>query len=109
MLQHSEPDDWVLATGEAHSVKEFAEIAFKYAGLDWEEYVLTSKKYERPNEVKHLLGDASKAKSQLGWKPETDFNSLVEMMVDHDMQSAEKESVLLKESLISPTWEHPVK
>ena len=57
MMQHEKPDDWVLAIGETHTVKEFAKLAFKYVDLDWEEFVVTSKKYERPNEVVHLLGN----------------------------------------------------
>ena len=66
MMQHDTPDDWVLATGETHSVKEFAMLAFDAVGLNWEDYVLTSEKYFRPNEVEHLLGP-SKAKKYLGW------------------------------------------
>ena len=107
MLQHNEPDDWVLATGETHSVKEFAQLAFKEVGLNWEDYVETSSKYERPNEVEHLLGDASKANKELGWKPETSFESLVKMMVKNDLKSAEKEKVLVDENLLRPTWENP--
>ena len=68
MMQHSKPDDWVLATGETHSVREFAKIAFDEAGLNYEDYVVTDSKYQRPNEVNHLLGDPSKAKNELGWK-----------------------------------------
>jgi len=77
MMQHSEPEDWVLATGEAHTVKDFAEEAFSAVGLNWEDFVVTSEKYERPNEVKHLLGDSTKAQNKLGWKPETSFKELV--------------------------------
>ena len=69
MMQHSDPEDWVLATGEAHTVKDFAEEAFSAVGLNWEDFVVTSEKYERPNEVKHLLGDSTKAQNKLGWKP----------------------------------------
>lgn len=107
MLQHNEPDDWVLATGETHSVKEFAQLAFKEVGLNWEDYVETSSKYERPNEVEHLLGDPAKANKELGWKPETSFESLVKMMVENDLKSAEKEKVLVNENLLNPTWENP--
>ena len=73
MMQYKEPDDWVLATGETHSVKEFAKIAFEKVGLNWEDYVVTSKAYERPNEVKHLLGDSNKARTKLNWIPNTSF------------------------------------
>ncbi len=107
MMQHDKPDDWVIATGESHSVKEFAEIAFKHVGLEWSEFVQTSSKYERPNEVNHLLGDPSKAKKELGWMPETSFENLVKMMVESDVELAEKEKVLIEKGLIKPTWENP--
>jgi len=106
MMQHKQPDDWVLATGETHSVKEFATKAFDHVGLNWEEYVQTSEKYMRPNEVHHLLGDASKANKELNWKNETSFDNLVKMMVDHDLKSAEREKVLIENNLIKPTWEN---
>lgn len=106
MMQHKQPDDWVLATGETHSVKEFAKKAFDHVGLNWEEYVQTSEKYMRPNEVHHLLGDASKANKELNWKNETSFDNLVKMMVDHDLKSAEREKVLIENNLIKPTWEN---
>jgi len=107
MMQHSEPDDWVLSSDETHTVKEFVKIAFDYVNLDWENFVETSKKYERPNEVEHLLGDSTKARTKLSWKPEHTFKDLVEMMVDSDLEEANRESVLLKENLIKPTWENP--
>ena len=107
MMQHSKPDDWVLATGETHTVKEFAELAFSELGLNWEEYVITSEKYSRPNEVHHLLGDASKAKKELNWKLETSFKDLVKLMVQSDLELAEKEKVLIEKGLIKPTWENP--
>ena len=69
MMQHSNADDWVLSSNETHTVREFVQIAFQHVGLDWEEYVQTSKKYERPNEVVHLLGDSLKARNLLGWEP----------------------------------------
>lgn len=106
MMQHSHPDDWVLATGETHSVKEFAKKAFSYVGLNWEDYVLTSEKYKRPNEVNHLLGDSTMAQKKLGWKIETKFDDLVKMMVDSDLQSAEREKVLITNNLLKPTWEY---
>ena len=108
MMQHDNPDDWVLATGEAHTVKEFAEEAFNVVGMNWEDFVVTSKDYERPNEVKYLLGDSSKAKSELNWEPETNFKQLVKMMVENDLKLAEQEKVLLDNNLITPTWENPV-
>ena len=106
MMQNETPDDWVLATGETHSVKEFAEKAFNHVGLNWKDFVLTSEKYSRPNEVHHLLGDASKANNILGWKPKTSFNELVKKMVDSDLDLANKEKVLIDKNLISPTWEY---
>ncbi len=108
ILQHNRPDDWVIATGETHSVKEFVEEAFNYVDLNHEEYVQTSEKFFRPNEVEYLLGDPKKAKEELGWEPKVKFNDLVKMMVDHDIIEAKKELTLLKEGLISPTWENPV-
>ena len=108
MMQHKKPDDWVLATGESHKVSEFAKLAFNAVGLDWSEYVETSEKYLRPNEVEFLLGDSSKAKKELGWESETSFNELVEMMVNHDIEMAKQEDVLLKNNLIKATWENPV-
>ena len=73
MLQHSKPDDWVLATGETHTVKEFLKKSFSCINLDYEDYVLSSKDYFRPNEVNYLLGDSSKASKELGWMPKTDL------------------------------------
>ena len=105
MMQNDTPDDWVLATGETHSVKEFAEKAFNHVGLNWKDFVLTSEKYSRPNEVHHLLGDASKAKSILGWEPKTSFNELVKKMVDNDLDLANKEKVLIDKNLMTRTWE----
>ena len=107
MLSHEKPDDWVLASGETHTVQEFVELSFNYVGLNWADYVVTSKKYYRPNEVNHLLGDPTKAKKQLGWKPELDFKGLVDLMVESDIKLAQQEKVLLQQGLISPTWENP--
>ena len=86
MLQQPEPDDYVLATGETHSVREFAELAFASAGLDWKRYVEIDPRYFRPAEVDLLLGDATKAKTKLGWKPKVSFPELVKMMVDADLE-----------------------
>ena len=107
MLQHDAPDDWVLATGTTQTVKDFVEEAFKIVNLEWSDYVETSKKYYRPNEVNYLLGDSSKAQKELGWKPKTSFKDLVKIMVESDIELAKRESVLLKEGLLSPTWENP--
>ena len=109
ILQNNSPDDFVIATGKSYSVKEFAEKAFEYAGLDWNDYIVTSKKYFRPNEVNYLLGDYSKAKNTLGWKPKVGIDELVKIMVDSDMELAQKERVLLDNKLLSPTWEHAVR
>ena len=108
MMQHDTPEDWVLATGKTQTVREFAEAAFRYVDLNWEDYVQTSEKYFRPNEVDYLLGDATKAKEKLGWQPEVDFKGLVELMVEQDIIEAKKDYSLIKEGLILPTWEHPV-
>ncbi|HLZ07716.1 MAG TPA: GDP-mannose 4,6-dehydratase, partial [Chloroflexota bacterium] len=85
MLQQERPDDYVIATGESHSVRELVELAFGRVGLDWDQYVHLDPKLIRPAEVDHLIGDASKARNALGWNPEVDFRSLVEMMVDADL------------------------
>ena len=95
MLQHSEPDDFVVATGEAHSVRELLEAAFIHVGLDFEKYVEIDQRYFRPTEVDHLLGNPSKAAEKLSWKPKVSFQGLVAMMVDHDMEQAEREKLLV--------------
>ena len=107
ILQHDVPDDWVIATGESHSVKDFAKKAFETVSLNWEDYVVTDKKYERPNEVNYLLGDASKAKKELSWSPKVSFDELVKKMVDNDLKLAESEKVLVEKNLLHPTWENP--
>ncbi len=94
MLQHSEPGDFVVATGEAYSVRQFLDEAFGYADLDWKEYVEIDSLYFRPTEVDYLLGDPSKARSAFGWKPKTSFQHLVRMMVDFDIGLAQTESRL---------------
>ncbi len=86
MLQQPTPDDYVVATGEAHSVKELVEIAFGHVGLDWEKYVKLDPAFLRPAEVDHLIGDASKARKELNWQPSVTFDGLVKMMVDADMK-----------------------
>ena len=86
MLQADEPDDYVLATGETHSVRELLDEAFGYAGLRWEQYVTLDERYLRPSEVDVLIGDYSKARDKLGWEPTVRFRELVRMMVDHDRE-----------------------
>jgi GDPmannose 4,6-dehydratase len=86
MLQQDEPDDYVIATGETHSVQEFVEEAFGYADLDWRRHVVQDPKFYRPAEVDLLVGDASKAGRMLGWEPTVDFRSLVRLMVDTDLR-----------------------
>lgn len=90
MLQQDQPDDYVVATGETHSVREFIEEAFDYLGMDWEKHVVHDSRYERPSEVDLLMGDASKAKKVLGWEPKTKFRDLVRLMVDADLESLKK-------------------
>lgn len=109
ILQHDESDDWVIATGETHSVSEFVKEAFSYIDVEEEKFITTSEKYYRPNEVEYLLGDSTKAKNTLGWEPKVKFNDLVKLMVEHDIKEAKKEYTLLKEGLIVPTWEYPIK
>jgi len=87
MVQQAQADDYVIATGETHSVREFLEEAFSYLGLEWQEHVEIDPKYYRPAEVDLLVGDASKAKANLGWQPKTTFKELVRLMVDADMES----------------------
>ncbi len=91
ILQHERPDEFVLATGEMHSVKEFLQEAFSLVDLDWEKYVECDKRYLRPTEVDQLLGDASKAKRELGWEPKVKFRELVKMMVESDLEVAKRE------------------
>jgi len=87
ILQQDKPDDFVMGTGECHSVKEFLEEAFKYAGLDWEEYVRIDPRYFRPTETELLLADSAKAREVFGWKPKVSFKELVRIMVDADMEA----------------------
>ena len=91
MLQAEEPDDYVLATGETHSVRDCLEEAFGYAGLDWEQYVRIDARYLRPAEVDVLVGDYAKAREKLGWEPSVRFGELVRMMVDHDRERRQPE------------------
>jgi len=92
MLQQDQPDDYVIATNETHSVKEFVVETFDRLGLDWEKYVDYDERYERPAEVDLLIGDSAKAKRQLGWEPKVKFKELVAIMVDADLKLAEEET-----------------
>ena len=94
MLQQDRPDDFVVATGEAHSVKEFVELAFGRAGLEWQKYVELDQRYLRPTEVDYLLGDPSKGRKLLNWTPKTTFTQLVNMMVDADLELARGEAAM---------------
>ena len=94
MLQQPSPDDYVVATGEAHSVGEFVEATFEHLGVDWRDRVAIDKRYFRPSEVEHLQGDSSKARLKLGWKPRVTFPELVRMMADHDLELARREKTL---------------
>ena len=94
MLQQQEAGDYVIATGESHSVREFLDKVFEYIGLDWRECVEADARYLRPTEVDFLLGDASRARTKLGWKPQIGFEQLVRMMVDHDLELAKRERLL---------------
>ena len=91
MMQAEEPDDYVVATGETHSIREFLDEAFGYLDLNWEKYVEIDPRYYRPAEVDLLLGDATKARTVLGWKPKVTFSELVRIMVDHDLELARQE------------------
>lgn len=102
MLQQDEPDDYVIATGESHTVTELLEEAFGYLGLDWREFVATDPRYFRPTEVDHLQGDATRARQKLGWHPRVGFRDLVRMMVDHDLELARQEKTLLDAGHIVP-------
>jgi len=94
ILQHNKPDDFVIATGETHSVREFLDEVFGYLDLDWKKYIEVDQRYFRPTEVDMLLCDASKAKKVLGWKPKVKFEELARLMTDADMKIAEDEKVL---------------
>ena len=94
MLQQETPDDYVISTGETRSVREWVELCFKHVGLDWKQYVKMDERYLRPAEVDLLLGDSTKAREKLGWKPKVNLEMLAKMMMDHDMQLAEQEKLL---------------
>jgi GDPmannose 4,6-dehydratase len=94
MLQQPEPRDYVIATGESHTIREFLDLAAAYCELDWTKYVEKDPRYFRPTEVDHLLGDSSKARRELGWRPKVGFEDLVKMMVEHDLELARQEQLL---------------
>lgn len=104
MLQQDEPDDYVIATGERHSVRELCEAAFSLLDLDWEDYVEIDSRYLRPTEVDLLQGDASKARRVLGWEPTVGFSELVEMMIESDLELATQERTLVDAGLLKIEW-----
>jgi len=107
MLQQDNPDDYVCATGETHSIREFCEETFGYLDMDWEKYVKYDKRYERPSEVDLLIGDPAKLKKNIGWEPKVRFKDLVKIMVDADLDLAKKEmayaDALAKQNLNNDT------
>ena len=111
MLQKERPEDYVIGTGETHSVKEFLEEVFNYTGLDWQKYVEIDPRYFRPTEVEFLLADSSKARKELNWSPKITFKELVKIMVDSDMELIRLDSPgegkkILKQKGISWTENH---
>ncbi len=104
MLQQDEPDDFVVATGERHSVTEFLTASFGLLGLDWHDYVKIDPQYLRPSEVELLQGDATKARTVLGWSPEVRFGRLVEMMIESDLALAKQEQALVHAGLKANEW-----
>jgi len=107
MLQQDEPDDYVIATGESHSVKEFLEEAFSYLGIDWRDFVDVDPRYLRPTEVDILLGDSSKAKEKLGWEPRITFKELVRVMVEYDLEEVRR-STFGEKSVVQPRFERKI-
>jgi GDPmannose 4,6-dehydratase len=91
MLQQQEPDDYVIATGETHSVREFLDLAFSHVGLNYKDYVSVDPKFLRPAEVDLLLGDPAKARKKLGWSTDVNFEKLVKMMVDADLERVKRQ------------------
>jgi GDPmannose 4,6-dehydratase len=100
MLQHDKPDDYVIATGATHSVREVCELAFGYTGLAWQDHVRIDENYLRPSEVDVLQGDASKARAVLGWEPEVSFTELVHMMMRTDLEIAEREKSMIEQGFM---------
>ena len=108
ILDYSKAEDWVIATGNAHSVEDFAKKAFNIVDKNYEDHIETSERYLRPNEVNYLLGDPSKANDLLNWESSTSFDELIKLMVENDIEIATKEKMLLDNGLIKPTWENPI-
>jgi GDPmannose 4,6-dehydratase len=102
MLQQQHPDDYIVATGEARSVREFVELAFAAAGLDWHRHVEIDPRYFRPTEVDALRGDPTKARRVLGWVPQVTFSELVNMMVEHDIELARRERAVHEAGFVDP-------
>ena len=102
MLQQERPGDYVVATGEAHSVRELVEVAFAAAGLDWRRHVEVDRRYFRPTEVNALCGDPTKARERLGWEPRIDFTELVGMMVRYDIDLARRERTVNQAGFTDP-------
>jgi GDPmannose 4,6-dehydratase len=100
MLQQNRPDDYVIASGVSHSVEELVDVAFAHAGLDWRKYVRLDPKLIRPAEVEHLIGDSTKARAQLGWAPSVDFDGLIKMMVDADLERLSSPRVADRQSAL---------
>jgi len=96
MLQQPEPDDFVIATGESHTVREFLDRAAEFCGVDWTLHAIADRRYLRPAEVDSLCGDASKARANLGWKPRVSFDELVRIMAEHDLELARQEQTLAR-------------
>jgi len=105
MLQQEKPDDYVIATGQTHSIREFLGLAFERVGLDWNKYVEIDQRYFRPADVDLLQGDASKARNVLSWKPKVDFEELVAMMIDADWELAKQEKFLVNNRIKANTNE----
>src|SRR5262249_26775011 len=100
-LQQPQPQDFVVATGESHSVREFLDEAAQVCGLDWHKHVEMDPRYLRPTEVDYLLGDSTKAREVLGWKPRVDFRGLVRRMMEHDIELARQEYTLAEAGHVS--------
>jgi len=104
MLQQETPSDYVIGTGESHSVEEFVEAAFAYAGLDWQKYVAIDPRYFRPNEVVHLRAATSKARRQLSWAPKVSFKDLIAIMVDSDLEAAGRKPIGLGQTILASNF-----
>ena len=108
MLQAKKPEDYVIATGKTYSVRQFLTEAFGYAGLDWKKYVAFDKKYLRPTEVEYLLGDSSKARKELKWKPKVDFKGLSNVIKTYNQNDYNKMTESIKLNAVSPGGLHDI-